>query len=271
VGGSLAAGLVIELIVQITDSHVGFGPGDGAAAAALKAAVDNVLRLDPAPVAVLFTGDLTEHGRPQEYERVRELIAPLPMPVHPLVGNHDQRDELRAAFSEHPGIAAAGEFLQYSAQCGPVRVVACDTVVSGSGAGSLDGGRLEWLEAELARDSDSPVIVAMHHPPVATGMYEFDEEIPLAAADREALAQIDGRVDLVVAGHIHLAIRGMIGARPVFVSPSVYLQAELDLRPGARVRLIPDPPGFGLHVHGADPSLISHFRPITPESRRPVD
>jgi len=262
---------VNQLIAQITDSHVGFGPGDGAAAAALEAAVDAVLRVDPAPVAVIFTGDLTEHGHPQEYERVRELIAPLPMPVHPLVGNHDQREELRAAFSDHPEVAAAGEFVQYSVQCGPVRVVACDTAVSGTGAGSLDGGRLEWLEAELARDGDSPVMVAMHHPPIATGMYEFDEEIPLAARDREALARIDGRVDLFVAGHIHLAIRGMVGARPVFVSPSVYLEAELDLRPGARVRLIPDPPGFGLHVHGPDPALISHVRPIIGENRRPVD
>ena len=260
-----------ELIAQITDSHVGFGPGDGDSAAALAAAVDAVLAIDPAPVAVLFTGDLTEHGRPQEYERVRELIAPLPMPVHPLVGNHDDRGELRAAFSDHAGVAAATEFVQYTAQCGPVRLVACDTAVSGTGAGSLDGGRLDWLQAELAAGDDSPVIVAMHHPPIATGMYEFDEEIPLAAADRAALSRVDGRIDLFVAGHIHLTIRGTVGGRPVFVSPSVYLQAELDLRPGARVRLIPDPPGFGLHVHGADPALISHVRPITAGNRRAVD
>jgi 3',5'-cyclic-AMP phosphodiesterase len=260
-----------QLIAQITDSHVAVGPGDGASAHALAAAVETLLALEPAPLAVLFTGDLAEHGQPEEYERVRELIAPLPMPVHPLVGNHDDRDALRAAFADHPGVAAADDFIQYSTECGPVRVIACDTAVTGEGGGRLDGARLEWLEAELAAAPDGPALVAMHHAPIATGMYEFDAEIPLAPESRAALAGVSGRIDLIVAGHIHLTMRGMLGSRPVFVCPSVYLQTDLDLRPGARVVLVPDPPGFALHVHGPDPALISHAQPITGRRRRAVD
>jgi 3',5'-cyclic-AMP phosphodiesterase len=252
-----------HLIAQISDSHVGFGPGDGRAARALAAAVEALLALDPPPVAVLFTGDLTNLGGPKEYERVRELIAPLPMPVHPLVGNHDDRDALRAAFADHPGVAASDEFVQYSVQCGPVRVIVCDTHVPGEAGGRLDGGRLEWLEAELASGGDQPTILAMHHPPIATGMYEFDVEIPLAAEDGAALAAVGGRIDLIAGGHIHLPVRGMLGTRPVFVCPSVYLQAKFDLRPGARIKLVPHPPGYAIHVHGPDPALITHVRPVT--------
>lgn len=250
------------LIAQITDSHVGVGPGDTASADALTAAVAAIAGLDPAPVAVLFTGDLAANGRPAEYERIRELLAPLAMPVHPLMGNHDERDALRAAFADHPGVAGNTEFVQYRADCGPVTVVVCDTSEPGELGGRLGRERLEWLEAELAAAAGSPTIVAMHHPPLLTGIHEFDVEIPLAPQDRAATAALPHPPELIVSGHIHLAVRGMSGPTPVFVCPSVHLQAEFDLSPGAGVRLIPDPPGYAVHLHGADQAVISHVRPI---------
>ena len=249
------------LIAQITDSHVGVGPGDSASAAALAAAAEAVAALDPAPVAVLLTGDIAADGRPEEYERVRELLAPLEMPVHPLMGNHDDREALRAAFADHPGVAAADGYIQYRAECGPVTVVVCDTHEPGTYAGRLGPERLAWIASELERAS-SPTVLAMHHPPILTGIHEFDVEIPLAAEDRAALAALERQPDLIVAGHIHLPLRGSHGGTPVFVSPSVHLQAEFDLTPGTEVRLVADPPGYAVHVHGADPELLSYVRPL---------
>jgi 3',5'-cyclic-AMP phosphodiesterase len=249
------------LIAQVTDSHVGVGPGDRASAAALAAAVEAIAALEPAPVAVLLTGDIAAEGRPEEYERVRELLAPLEMPVHPLMGNHDDREALRAAFADHPGVAAADGYIQYRADCGPVTVVACDTHEPHWYGGRLGAERLSWIDAELQR-ADSPTVLALHHPPILTGIHEFDVEIPLAPEDREALAALPRQPDLIVAGHIHLPLRGSLGGTPVFVSPSVHLQAEFDLTPGAEVRLTADPPGYAVHVHGADPELISYVRPL---------
>jgi 3',5'-cyclic-AMP phosphodiesterase len=223
--------------------------------------VDAIAALEPAPVAVLFTGDIAADGRPEEYERVRELLAPLAMPVHPLMGNHDRREALRAAFADHPGVAAADEYIQYSAACGPVTVVACDTHDPDWYGGRLGAERLAWIESEL-EGAAAPTVLAIHHPPILTGIHEFDAEIPLAREDREALAALPHQPDLIVAGHIHLPIRGSLGETPVFVSPSVHLQAELDLTPGAEVRLVPDPPGFAVHVQGADPGILSYLRPL---------
>jgi calcineurin-like phosphoesterase family protein len=42
------------------------------------------------------TGDLADGGTRAEYDRFDELIAPLPMPVHVLPGNHDDLDWLAA-------------------------------------------------------------------------------------------------------------------------------------------------------------------------------
>ena len=68
---------MVTLIAHITDSHVGVGPGAEAASEALANAVRAINELDPAPVAVLHTGDIAANGLPEEYERTRELLAPL--------------------------------------------------------------------------------------------------------------------------------------------------------------------------------------------------
>jgi 3',5'-cyclic-AMP phosphodiesterase len=253
---------MVSLIAQITDPHVGAGPGGTASAKALSAAVEAIGALDPAPVAVLLTGDIAADGRPEEYARVRELLAPLAMPVHPVMGNHDDREALRAAFSDHPGVAATGEFVQYTARCGPVTLIVGDTHVPGSDGGRLGSQRLGWIAAELERAVGAPTVLALHHPPILTGIHDFDTEIPLSLEDREALAALTRQPDLIVSGHIHLPIRGTLGPTPVFVCPSVHLQAAFDVRRDAGIRLVEDPPGYGVHVHGDDLGLVSYVRPL---------
>ena len=128
------------LLAQITDLHLAAGPGDAGAAHALERAVRALLDLDPQPDAVLLTGDLTDDGDPRSYARVRELLAPLTVPVHPIPGNHDDRDALRAAFLDHPGVAGADGFVQYAITCGPLRVLMLDTLVPGTPGGRRGSG-----------------------------------------------------------------------------------------------------------------------------------
>lgn len=248
-----------QLIAQITDSHV--GTDNPESAEALTAAVNAILELKPEPVAVLFTGDIAARGTAAEYELARELLTPLPMPVHPVMGNHDNREALRAAFSDHPGVAGAGDFLQYTAHCGGVTVVVGDTHEPDTYAGRLGPERLGWIESALAA-SEGPTILALHHPPILTGIHEFDVDIPLAPADRKALSEMDAQPDLVVSGHIHLPVTGRLAAAPVFVCPSVHLQAEFDLTPDAELRLVDDPAGFAVHLHGLETGLVTLVHPI---------
>lgn len=254
----------LRLIAQITDSHVGAGPDDRASAEALAAAVEAVRKLEPAPVAVLFTGDLTKDGTPEEYELVRELLASLEMPVHPIPGNHDAREALRDAFSDHAGISAAGELLDYAVDCGPVRVINVDTSVTGQAAGRLGPERIAWIGSQLEAAAERPAILAMHHAPVGVGLHEFDH-IGLPAGDRDALRALfhhGPQPELIVSGHLHRAVTAQIGGVPVFVCPSVHLQVKLDFGPLDKLRMTAEPPGFGIHLHGADPRLVSHVQPI---------
>jgi Icc protein len=247
------------LVVQLSDPHVGGDWGGADPVRMLGDAVAAVGRL-PSPDAVIVTGDLTDRAAEAEYEQVKAVLAPLEAPLFVLPGNHDARGALRRAF-EVPG--SDDQFVQYSADLGPLRLVVLDTTVPGQDGGGLDQGRLHWLDAELGEAPAARTLIAMHHPPFVTGIPEMDA-IGLPAADRDALAQIVARhpqIERVVAGHVHRTIAGSVGGRSVLVAPSTYLQLELDFE-GHEIEMTPEPPGFAVHAL-IDGELASHVQPVS--------
>jgi 3',5'-cyclic-AMP phosphodiesterase len=240
------------VIAQLSDPHLRVGPDDQGSATALARAVAAVLELEPLPDAVLVTGDLAEHADAVEYARVRELLAPLPMPVHVLPGNHDDP----AAMREHFPLDGHGPY-RYTTGCGGLRLVACDTSLPGRDDGELD---LDWLEAQL--DGSAPTIVAMHHPPLLTGIGGLDA-IGLPPVQREALATLLERspqVRRVVAGHVHRTAFAVLGGCSVVTCASTNLQTRLQIR-AQGYELGDDPPAFLVHaVLGGE--LTSHVQPI---------
>jgi Icc protein len=240
--------LADALLAQLSDPHMRLGPDDEGTGAAFEAAVAAVARLDPSPDAVLLSGDLAEHADPREYERVRELLSPLSMPVHSLPGNHDDSEAV-------PG--------WYAVRCGELRLVVCDSTVPGADGGSFGAERLSRLEQLLAEEPGAPTVVAMHHPPIDIGV-EAADAIGLPREDRAAFGELldaQPQVLRVVAGHVHRGAVGRVGSCPVFTCPSTWRQGALDLRPGAPLQLSEDAPAFALHVL-VDGELASHVQPL---------
>jgi 3',5'-cyclic-AMP phosphodiesterase len=240
--------LADALLAQLSDPHMRIGAEDEGTGAAFEAAVAAVADLDPQPHAVLLSGDLAEHADPREYERVRELLAPLLMPVHVLPGNHDD-----------PAAVPAW----YAVPCGKLRLVACDSTVPAEDGGSFGPERLSRLEQLLAEDPRTATVVAMHHPPIDIGV-EAADAIGLPREDRAALGELldaHPQVRRVVAGHVHRGAAGRVGNCPVFTCPSTWRQGALDLRPGAPLQLSEDRPAFALHVL-LDGEVTSHVQPI---------
>ena len=164
------------LLLQISDTHLGAAWDDAEPEDCLRAAVEAILALPQRPDALLVSGDLTDSGAPAEYARVRELLAPLGLEPHVIPGNHDLRGPLREAF----GLPGEGEeHASHVADLGPLRLVCLDSTVPGAEGGALDEGRIEWLDAALGEDRETPTVIAMHHPPLRTEIPTF-ERIGLA-------------------------------------------------------------------------------------------
>jgi len=247
------------LLAHLSDPHIGADWFDDQAVPRLIAAVEAVRALRPLPDAVLVTGDVADHATDEEYELVRELLAPLGVPVHALPGNHDGRGALRRHF-DLPG--AGDDPVQYSLDLGPLRLVAVDTTRPGEDSGALDGERLEWLDSELAQAPEQLTLVAMHHPPLVTGIPVWDD-IGLALEDQQALAAVIERhpqVRRLVAGHVHGTMISELAGRPVLTVPSTYAQARLDFTLN-EIELYAEPAGFAVHSV-VDGDLVSHVQPV---------
>lgn len=255
----------MTVLAQLSDPHLAVGRGDTDSARALEAAVRGVLELPTRPDAVLVSGDLVTDPGAREYERVRELLAPLPMPVFVLAGNHDDRDALREYFVLANGsTGAAGEPFRYSVRVGDLRLVICDTTIPGEEEGQFDAERRNWLAVELAAEPETPTIVALHHPPVLTSLPAFDL-IGIPAADRAALGDLlaaNPQVVRVVAGHIHRAFFNTLAGCGVVVCPSTHLAAPLEIgRADDDIDLVVEPPAFAVHAT-VETGLVSHIQPI---------
>jgi 3',5'-cyclic AMP phosphodiesterase CpdA len=257
---------VTFLLLQLSDPHIGaeWGTASGPTPAdGVRHAVEAILALPDRPDALVLSGDLADNGTAEEYAELRGLLEPLGLEPHVIPGNHDRRAPLREAF----GLAGSGEdHVSYAVDLGPLRLIGLDSTIPGdpSGAGALDGGRLEWLDAELGRAPEQPMVIAMHHPPFLTAMPAFDE-IGLAAAGREGLAEVLGghpQVLRIFAGHVHRMVIAEVAGRAAVTAPSTYLQGALKFA-GGDLGMTNDPPGFALHVLD-DGVLTSQLQTLAP-------
>ena len=251
------------LICQLTDLHV--RPRGLAANRVSETnmfadrAFRAVAALTPRPDAVVLTGDLTENGLPAEYAMLAGLIRQhLPMPVYLVPGNHDRRENLRAALGGLPGVADDPLYVQFTVEDHPVRLVMLDTVVPGAGPGEQRPEQQEWLDRTLAAVPDKPTIVGMHHPPFVCGIVHMDK---INLRDSEAFARVIARhrqVERIICGHHHRAITARVAHAIASVAPSIAHQVEMSFDPDDPGAFVFEPPAYQLHHWTAAAGIVSH-------------
>ena len=138
------------LIAHFSDIHVAaegkLALHDVDTGTALSHCVRHINNLVPQPNLIVITGDLTSQGSPEEYAVLRSNLALLDQPYFFVPGNHDNRANLRAAFSDIRYVQDCDDFLQYTVEEYAVRLVALDTVSPGNHSGILCERRLDWLD-----------------------------------------------------------------------------------------------------------------------------
>jgi 3',5'-cyclic AMP phosphodiesterase CpdA len=195
------------VVAHLSDLHL--GAHDPAAVDSIGADVAAAR-----PDLTVVTGDLTMRARPAEFRKARELLDRLPGPVLTVLGNHDL-----PLGSWRRVLRPYGRWLSMiDADPEPIRSAGGVTAL---GLNSMPwwrwkNGRVDARQAGLvartlgAAANGNVRVLALHHPPLATGTARLFGASRLLAAARHA------RVDLVLAGHTHVPDVRVIG-RQVFV------------------------------------------------------
>jgi 3',5'-cyclic AMP phosphodiesterase CpdA len=237
------------LIAHLSDLHLDLSRRSAERA---ERAVDHVRSLAPRPDLVVVTGDVTDHGRPEEYAQARELLAGLD--AHLVPGNHDRRPAMR----ESLGLTGDGPITAILEVGGAV-VVLADSHVPGSSHGELAPESAGLVERAAA--GARPLVVALHHPPLEIGSGILD---PIRLLDPEPLlAPLRSRAapSVVLCGHAHTALSAAVDGVPVRIAPGVASTLRLPNEPDPDTFDRDAPPGLALHVldeHTGD--LQTHVR-----------
>ncbi|MEE9415666.1 MAG: metallophosphoesterase [Acidimicrobiales bacterium] len=240
-------------------SHHGFGYDTDAAweAASTLAFRDVVTDL------TVVTGDLADHGRPDEYEVAFRHLNEIPNPVNILTGNHDFHAPFQA------DLAKAPITMDRAQQHGGWQFIFADSNFEGrekAADGSLidtenrieTNGRLgpdevEWI-TELANESAvEHAWLWMHHPPAMSG----DTEVFANQAFTDEVGQLlraCPKIRGIGAGHVHTDLVTSLQDRPIILCPALTINVDT-----AAWTLLP--PGYRTYEFAVDGSVESecHF------------
>jgi len=249
--------------IHLTDTHIlpagetnyGLDPAER-----LRMAVESIAeRHGPQSEApaefVIITGDLTHHGQPDAYAELRKILGGLPMPFHLMLGNHDERDNFRAAFPEAP--VDENGFVQQAIETDAGLFILLDTKTPGTHAGALCEQRLGWLAARLT-EGQGPVFLFLHHPPMPVGITRMDRIPMIHGAELAAvLAPHKARIRHMFHGHLHRPLAGSWMGIPFSSIRGTAHQVALDLSERDDVPGSHEPPAYAL-VRVTDDSVIIH-------------
>lgn len=211
------------IIAHISDTHIAADlPDADRRRQNLEQTIVDINRLDPQPDAIVLTGDLTQHGRPDEYKIAAAALAAARAPFYLVPGNRDNKDNLREAFASRGFFPAGSPFLQYAVERHPVRILVLDTI-GDTNKGDYCAERTRHLIEMTDADAARPIAAFTHHPPfdIPEGPERLHyKDYDTMARLTQALAR-SGRVAGVFSGHIHRAVAGYAGTVRASVAPCI--------------------------------------------------
>jgi 3',5'-cyclic-AMP phosphodiesterase len=156
-------------LALLSDTHIPANPAERYRG---FAPVDNLAKVVPQVVATpvdgaLIGGDLARlQGLPEDYERLRELLAPIvdKVPTGLVLGNHDHRTNFRQAFPAAAGTQPPLANKHTSTrEAGGLRFVLLDSLLAPDVTpGQLGSAQRAWLGEQLTT-TPTPTIILVHH------------------------------------------------------------------------------------------------------------
>ena len=226
--------------VHISDTHI-TPPGqiayDTDTAQNLRDVAHRIREMALDPACFVFSGDLSNHGEPESYQRLVEIVEqafrPFGVPVLLGLGNHDRRLPFRRVVLGQLDAADEREQHYYSTIVRGLKFVMLDSLVPGQVHGFLGDEQLAWLDDELAEDALGGQVVVLHHPSLPRGVPRPNDYL---LSDRDAFGEMVARHDVlaVLCGHSHVPTFGLFGGTLHVAAPATAYQLDPSIREGGR-------------------------------------
>ncbi len=239
------------IIAQISDTHIALDtPDTDRRIRDFASTIADINALQPAPDVIVHTGDIVHNGRADEYAEAVAILAKARAPVYVMVGNKDNRANLREAFSAYGYLGANSDFIDYALDDYPVRLIALDTLSPGSNKGDFCGERIRQCIDLIDAETTKPIAVFTHHPPfeVTVGPDPLHFETRDVMSGLRRALQHSGRIVAIFSGHVHRAAAGNVARIPATVMPCI----ATTLRKGDYPADMKTRPIY--HVHRFDPA-----------------
>ena len=225
----------------------------------LARVVAEINAMDPAPVFVVASGDLTNQGDALSYGLVKDLFAPLRVPVVLALGNHDKR----AGFNEVFHGAASDMLCFHDRLLGGIHVITLDTGVPEHIAGAIGDAQFDYLGAALVRHADLPKLLVLHHPPRVDPDGLPWGSLDMASTERLAEVVAGHRIIGILSGHIHINRVSHWHGIPIIISNG--LHSAVDLLETRDLKIV-EGTGFGICVWWPSGLSVS-FVSLSPAAR----
>ena len=178
-------------IVQLSDIHV----GAQFRADIFEKVIEEVNSLNPD--AVVITGDLTNEGLKEQYEKCKTLISKINVEkIIAVSGNHAYRNTGYLHFKKYFPFQTINELND------DVVLVTLGTARPDRDEGEVGYRQISWLERTMKKYQNKTTILAMHHHLIGIPDTGSDRLTIIDAGD-VLRATLDSNVNLVLCGHKH--------------------------------------------------------------------
>lgn len=248
-------------VVQLSDFHL-FADTDGKLLGlntqfSLEAVLDRVRREQPDMDLILATGDLSQDGSYESYQRLAKILSGFRAPIYWLEGNHDKpAPMLRALRGQDNRVSPC------VADIGNWTLVLLDSTIPGEVPGDLFDEDLKFLDDALRDAAGEHLLVCLHHHPVPMGSEWLDTQLVGSAERFFEVIDAHPRVRGILWGHVHQEYDDTRNGVRLLAVPSTCVQ----FKPGSADFAVDDTsPGYrwlDLHADGGIDTAVSRVEGI---------
>ena len=252
----------MDKLLLMTDLHI-CAPGETIIgldpSQRLQAAIDAALTDHSDASALILMGDLTHHGLPIEYMELKRVLDAVPLPIIPMLGNHDRREAFLEIFPDAPQTRHG--HIQHKQDLTHHRIITLGTLdgppyPNGPHAGRLCRDKMHFLRNALAGADDKAPLVFAHHPPFKTGVVSMD--LIRLEDGKELLDTLKPHKSAhLICGHIHLTISGSTNGMSWSMLKSTCHQGVLDMHDPDSSLSVDTPGSYGVVLLDRD-SVVVH-------------